>query len=437
MELYDEVKEERKSKAPAIIGVCIVILVILTIMVFAGILYLKNSITTINIDGARNTEIEEIFYIESTSEGTQVYVPIIKMAEFLDYEGFNGDYKIKSEDKTKCHAIGKNETAMFTLDSDTLVKITEDSENEYIKLDKPVFELNGELYTTIEGVQDAFNVLFLHDEDFKNINIYTMSYLVKYYAAQQKIKEYSTEFVDQKAIFEDMLIIEQNNKYGVINAKTGEAILESKYDYIKYLPTTSEFLVKSNGKYGVVAKDTSIIIKTVYDEIKSMDNQNGLYLVKQNATYGVVDTKGNIIIAPEYRQIGINIDKYAQNGVENKYVLLNEIIPIKNEDGLWAFFNIKGEKVTDFKYTGIGCTSTPVANSYPVLVIPSYKMIVVQINKKYNLVTTEGKEMIEGDILDSVYLKSDLTTGENKFYMTSSNNTKVIDIQEWLTSIGQ
>ena len=434
MELYDEVKEQRKSKAPMIIGVCIAILIVITLAIIVGIVYLKNSITTITIDGKRNLEIEEILYIESTEQGKKMYIPIIKMAKYLGYEGYNGDYKIKSEDKTKCYVTSKNETATFTLDSDTIVKITEGSENEYIKIENPVFEMNGELYTTIEGVQEAFNVLLLHDNNFKNINIYTMNFLVKNYATKQKVKEYSTNFVDQKAIFEDMLIISDNKKYGVINAKTGEEVLQAKYDYIQYLPTTSEFLVKSNGKYGVVAKDTSIVIKTVYDEIKSMDNQNGLYVVKQNGSYGVVDIKGNVIIEPEYKQIGINIDKYTQNGVENKYVLLNEIIPIKNESGLWAFFNIKGEKITDFKYSGIGCPSTSATNSYPALVIPSYKIIVVQVDKKYVLVTTGGEELTPENIIDSVYLKSDSTTGENKFYMT--NNGKTLGVEEWLTSIG-
>lgn len=438
MELYDEVKEQRKSKAPIIIGLCIAILVVITIFVVMAIIYLKSSITTINIDGARNAEIEEILYKESTEQGAELYMPIIKMAKFLGYEGFNGDYKIKSEDKTKCHVTCEDETAMFTLDSDTLVKITEDSENEYIKLDKPVFEMNGELYTTIDGIQKAFNVAFACDESYKNIDIYTMQYLLNYYAGRLKLEEYSAEFVDQKAILENMIIVEQNKKYGVVNASTGAAVLEAKYEDIQYLPTTSEFLVKSNGKYGVVNKEATIVIKTVYDQIKTMDNQNGLYLVKQNNAYGVVDIKGNVVIAPEYKQIGINIDKYVQNGVENQYVLLNEIIPIKNDTDLWAFFDIRGNKITDFKYTGIGCQTTPVSNSYPALVIPSYKIIVVQAaDRKYNLVTTKGEEMIAGNILDAVYLKPDATTGENKFFMTSSNNTKVLSIEDWLTSIGQ
>lgn len=436
MELFDEVKQQKKSKAPMIISVCIGVLVFITILVIMAIMYLKNSITTIQIDGVKNTELENVFYLESTEQGTELYVPIIKMAKYLQYEGFNGDYKIKSEDKTKCHVKSENETAMYTLNSDILVKVTKDSGNQYVKIDKPVFEKDGELYTTIEGIEKGFNVLFSHDERYKDIKIYTMNYLVQYYATKQNIETYSTQFVDQKAIFENMIIIEKNKQYGVINAETGKPVLEPKYDEIKYLPATTDFLVKSNGKYGILKKDASVVIKTVYDEIVTMDTQKGLYLIKQNNAYGVIDTKGKVIIQPEYKQIGINIDKYKQNGVENQYILLDEIIPIKNEKDLWGFFNIQGEKITDFKYTNIGCQTSPVSNSHPALVIPSYKIIVVQTDKNYNLVNIKGEEMVPANILDAVYLRTDATTGQNKFYMTSSNNTKVISIEEWLESIG-
>ena len=435
MELFEEKKEQRKSNAPTIIWACIAILVVITVIVIAGIIYLKGTIITITIDGVKNTEIESILYRKTTEEGEQLYIPILKMAKYLGYEGFNGDYQIKSEDKTKCYVTNENETAMFSLDSDILVKTTDNSENEYIELDESVFEMNGELYTSLEGIQKAFNVLFYTDSDFKNINIYTMNYLVEFYATNMKIEKYSTKFVDQKAILEDMLVVEENGKYGVLDISKSQKtyLLEAKYESVEFLPVTTDFLVKSNGKYGVVAKDTTTIIKTVYDEIKSMDNQNGLYLVKQNGAYGVLDIQGNVVIEPEYKQIGIdNVKQYAQNGVENKYVLLNEIIPIKNDEDLWAFFNIKGAKITDFKYTGIGCQTTTVANSYPVVVIPSYKLIVVANDKKYDFVTLNGEEMIGRNIIDSVYLKTDSSTGENQFYMM--NNSKSVDIGKWLSN---
>ena len=58
MELYDENVEEKKSKTPMIIGISIAVLVVITILIVFGIFYLKQSITIIQIDGQRNTEIE-------------------------------------------------------------------------------------------------------------------------------------------------------------------------------------------------------------------------------------------------------------------------------------------------------------------------------------------------------------------------------------------
>lgn len=437
MELYDEDVEQKKSKAPMIIGVCITILVVITILIICGILYLKTSITTVRVNGIRNNEIEKMLYFETTEEGSQLYIPIIKIAKFLGYDGYNGDYKNKSEDKSKCHVTCEDETAMFTLNSDMLIKITNDSEYEYVKLDKPVFEKNGELYTTIQGIKKAFNISFYIDEKYKDIDIFTMDYLVQYYTTKLKIEKYSTDFTDKKTIFENMIIIEDNKKYGVINAKNGKPVLETKYEEICYLPATNDFVVKSNGKYGIVTKEAEIKVKTVYDEIKTIDNQKGLYLVKQNGTYGMINTNGEVIIAPDYKQIGVNTQRYSQNGVENNYILLDEIVPVKNDKDLWGFFNIKGEKVIDFQYSNVGCQSTPVSNSYTVVVIPSHKIIVVEKNKGYNLITIDGKELLPGYILNSVYQKVNPETEQNEFFMTYNDNTKTINVEEYLTKIGE
>ena len=436
MELYDEKLEKKKSKIPMIIGICIVILVAITSLVIYGIIYLKDSITIVTVDGLRNNLIEEVIYIAETEEGLQLYMPIIKVSQFLGFEGFIGDYKNKSEDNTKCHVINKNETIMFTQDSNVLVKIRQGF-SEYVEIDIPVFERNGELYISTDGFQKAFNMLISSNEKFKNIEIWSMDYLVQYYAQKLKINNYSNNFTDKKAVLEGLMIVEENGKYGVIDVINMVYILESKYDSISYLPEAKNFLVKSNGKYGTVTREKTIKIKNVYDEIKTMHNQNGLYLVKQNNAYGVVNVEGEIIIKPEYNQIGINIDNYAKNGVENQYILLDEIIPIKNNEGLWGFYNIKEAKMTDFKYTGIGCKSTPANNSYPSLVIPSHKLVVVEKDKHYNLMTLIGDELITGYILDSVYLKTNIETEQNEYFMTSSNNTKVINIDEWLTKIGR
>ena len=444
MELYQEVRNEKKTKLPMIIGICISVLIIIIITIIFGIIYLEKSIMKITIDGQRNYDIEKVIYITEENE-PKLYFQIREIAKFLNYEDYRGDYKIKSEDSTKCYVKNEYETAMFTKDSDILIRSRGDSDYEYITLDEKVFEKDGELYTTPEGIEQAFSTLLEYDLEKNRIDIYTMDYLNKLYASALGIdiedknatETLSEEFADKKAIFQDMMIIIKDDQYGVIKASTGSSILETKYEEIKYLPATSDFLVKSNEKYGIIGKDASTKVKVVYDEIKVMDSKNELYLVKQNDLYGVIDTNGKIIIEPAYKQIGVDIEKYEQIGIENQYVLLDEIIPIKNNENLWGLFNIKGEKIKEFEFTGIGCATTQSSNLYPALVIPSYKILVVEKDKHYNLITSSGEELIPSYILDSVYMKSNTETGENKFYMTYNGNDKVVSVEEWLTSIGR
>lgn len=443
MELYEEVENKAKSKLPMIISICLLVLVILTILIISVIAYLNGAVMKISIDGKRNSSIEKILYIPEDDE-SKLYIPIRAVAKYFNYEVYRGDYRIKSEDSTKCYVKNENETAMFIKDSDTLIVSREDSDYEYITIDEKVFEKDGELYTTPKGIEKAFNVLFNYNVQKKNIEIYTMDYLNQFYTSRLKLDEdtdkLSEEYADKKAIFEDMIIIIRNDEYGVINAETGEPVLECKYEEIKYLPATSDFLVKSNEKYGVIGKDTSVKVRVTYDEIKIMDNKNGLYLVKQNDLYGIVDVKGKSILAPEYKEIGINMDDYSQSGIENQYVLLDEIIPVKNKQNLWGIFDVKGNMIKDFEFSGIGCTEVndvQASNVYPAVAIPSYKVLIVEKNKHYNLMTAAGEELIPSYVLETVYMKKNSETGENTFYMAYNNNEKVMSVEEWLASTGR
>ena len=435
MELYNEdnLRQQQKSKTPFIMIVLVVVLVLLSIMIVTLILYLKSTILNITIDGAKFNELEEILYVEGTEGNTKVYIPIRKIAQYFEYEDYSGDYKYKSEDTTKCYVKNEFEIAMFTLDSDIMIKTRGDSDYDYVQLDEKVFEKDGELYTTIDGIKKAFNVEFIYDEQRNKMEIYTMDYLIKYYTTALGNENYSQEFTDKKAIFENMIVIQKDGYYGVIEASTGNSILECKYELISYLPNTTDFLVKSNGKYGIISKDANTKVNITYDQIKVIDNLNGLYLVKKNNFYGVIDVDGNTIIEPEYQQIGLNTNTFSENGVENQYVILDKLIPIKNNN-LWAFFDIDGKQITEFKYTNVGCTESKVTNTYPVLVIPSYEIVVVQKDQYYNLMQLNGNEIIGGYVLDSVYMKRNVATGETNFYMTYNGKTE--DIEKMLANQG-
>lgn len=433
MELYNEDNQNKKSKAPVMLGILIALLIIVSILIVTLIMYLKSTILKITIDGADFSDLEKILYIEETESESKIYIPIRKIATYFNYEDYSGDYKYKSEDSTKCYVKNEFETAMFTLDSDTMIKTRGDSDYDYIKIDEKVFEKDGELYTTIEGIKKAFNVEFIYDQAKNNIEIYTMDYLLKYYTTSLGYENYSQEFTDKKSIFENMIIIQQNGYYGVIEASTGKSILEPKYELISYLPNTTDFLVKSNGVYGIMSKEAVTKVNIAYDQIKIIDNSNGLYLVKKNNFYGIINVDGKTILEPEYEQIGLNTNTFAENGVENQYVILDKLLPIKNNN-LWAFFDIEGNQVTEFKYTNIGCTYSKVTNTYPVLIIPSYNIVIVQKDGYYNLMQTNGTEIINGYVLDSVYMKRNVSTGETNFYMTYNGKTE--DIEKVLSDQG-
>ena len=436
MEFFEDkiVEKKKKSKASTIAIISIAILLVVTIALIYGIVYLQSTVNKITLDGKNVSELEKILIIEQDESSSKLYFPIRKIASYFGYQDFSGDYKYKTEDQTKCHVTNEFETAMFTLNSSTLVKTRGGADYEYIELDEKVFEKNGELYTTIDGIKKAYNAEISFKPEERKIQIYTMNYLVQYYAQKLGLEDYEAEFIDQKAIFENMLIVEENDKFGVVSATTGNAILEKKYDSVSYLPNTADFLVESNGKYGVVSKEAKIKINIVYDDIEIMDNQNGLYLIEVNNLYGVINSNGKIVIQPEYPQIGINTSNFAQNGIENQYILLNELIPIKNNN-LWAFFDKEGKQLTQFTFTGLGCTNAKVASSYPLLVIPSYKIVVVEKNKMYNLIRTDGKEIINGYVLNSTYMKTDTENGVNSYFMTYNGETR--NIEEWLASVGE
>ena len=97
MELYEERYNEttKKSKIPMIIGISIIVLIIITVLLIYGIIYLKSTVTKITLDGADASDLEEIFYIEESENSSELYIPIRKIAKYFGYQDFRGDYKYK------------------------------------------------------------------------------------------------------------------------------------------------------------------------------------------------------------------------------------------------------------------------------------------------------------------------------------------------------
>lgn len=444
MELYyeEEKQTKKKSKAPIFIGIFIILLVLLTTIIFCAIMYIKTAILKVKINGVSQNDFGKLIQMTTTNDNkTEMYFPIRKIAKYFGYSDYAGDYSTKSEDSTKCYVDSGEEIALFTVSSNTIIISRDGFPIEQVEIDKKVVEKDGELYTTEDGIEKAFNIIFEYAEDTKTINIYTLDYLVTAYLQQYKLDEKNgpETISDKKAILEGLLIYQtddSNKKYGVMNVSTGKNVLEAKYDLISYFPYSSQFLVESNGKYGMTDASGKIKLKVAYDEIKICDNELGLYLVKENNLYGIVKTTGDVLLSSSFQQIGVDSNSFKENRLENQYILVNELIPVKYNN-MWGFYNTKGERITDFSFVDVGCKESKVTNTYPVVEIPSLNLIVVKTDKtSYNLINRKGTIRI-GAPLNTVYLKTDASTGKNTYYMTYGGTSDITrDIEEFFASMG-
>lgn len=446
MRLIDEEEVEnqkiKNQKTKKIIIITIVLLLLLCSGIIALIAYRVNNPTQITtyIDGVRINDFDKILDFSTDENGnTEIYVPIRDFASYLNavnadfgYQTFKGDYSPKTEEDNKCYVLRDGyEVALYTKKSKTIYKLNlQDQSDEYEECitDKDIFENNGKLYTSVEGIEKGYNISFSYNEKKKVITIYTLDYMTQIHSKALEGKtignygqlEVSARYANCKSIFENLLIVQASNgKYGIVKTDDYTTfVLEPQYDNINYIVDSATFLVESNGKIGLFTKDGKRKIDLVYDKITSMGQDSKLYVVETNGMAGVVDENGKIIIYPEYDRVGTDVGKFSYSGIKNGYILLDTLIPVE-QDGMWAFFDKNGKKMSDgFKYKSIGCSGVRSANNiYPLLEIPEYNVVAVSDEEgKYAFMDTTGNDSILNFLFDEMYIK--VSEGEPSYWMT-------------------
>ena len=428
MRLYDEdqIKQDKKKseRMSRILIVSIVLITIIIIGLICLIFYLINhpNRVTINLNGKESAGLEQLIQISTAEDGnTTITAPIKDIATYFNYDAFNGGYTTVSEDTDSCYVESENEIAIFNLDSDVIYKLNKtvtDAEYEYCHIDEPVFKQDEKLYTTQQGLENAFNIYMYYNVEKKTLDIYTLDTLVATATSRATGYGYTSldeTFENQKAILEDMMVvISSNNLYGVVSYSTGEEILGAQYDLVTYIPQKSAFLVQRNNKVGIIASDGTTKITPNYDSLILIDNERELYLAQNDGLYGVVDINGNTVIYLEYDKIGVDIAEFEENDLKTGYILLDTLIPVQ-QDGKWGFFDKEGKQVTDLIYDSVGCITTNSKSvSYNLLTMPECNVIVVGRDKKYTFIDLDGKELFDS-IFDDVYME--LASGEEKYYV--------------------
>lgn len=428
---FQEKQQNKKKRTTKIILAAIILVFIIIVSIICYLMYLQNSKLKLTLDGQINDKLKQILVIEE--DGT-VYFPIKETAIFFGYESFNGEYSDKSENPSRCYVQSENEIVNFSLGSNKLYKLdlSKREENyEYVYLKKPVKAINGVLYITSEGIEKAFNLSFEYDQDKNRMYIVTMPHLISFYTS--KVLDYgyveiSPVFSNQKAILNDMIIVKKD-KFGVIDIN-GNTILEPKYDNITYLPEVGDFMVETNKKVGILSKTKETKVQIIYDSIELMDSDAGLYVVKKDNKYGVLDLKGNVKLYIENDEIGMDTSKFAQNNIKSKYLLVNNLIPVR-KDKFWGLYDKNGNKVVDFKYDSFGYIASNNKDALNLLVIPDYDVMVACKDKKYTLLNSTGEELF-APVADDIYMT---ISGDEKHYYITVNDERM-DAETYLDKRG-
>lgn len=445
MNLMDGEEQEKQNNGKKIVIGALIVTLVLIVLVIVAILVLKqteNSKLKLIVDGKSKTLPENLMITDSNT-GTS-YLSISKAASLVGYEFYNGEYKTYSENKTQCYVECENELAMFELNSNIIYKnnaIDKLNFDTYI-IDKKVASYGNELYAIPQAIQMAFNIRVIYDEKSNTIYFETLPYLVNYYKTQATKYGYTgicEDFITQKALVYNLLVVEKDKKYGVVSTKDFSTVIGNKYDNIIYIENTKEFIVTNEGKTGLLSINGEVQIGLRYDEIGLIDGQAGLYYAKNDNLYGVLNKNGKVLVYVEYDDIGIDRKIFPIDNIKNNLFLYDNCIPLKK--GIkWGIANKDGNIILNFEYDELGyaeveqimeettgkqnTTSVETAlkdkSINNVVVIPDIEGIVIGKGQKYGVANSIGKIIIPCEF-DKIY--SITNEGKDEYYIEKNGKT--------------
>ena len=426
-------KENEKTKKMAkIVLILIILLTSIVLCVGAYTMYLGSTGLEIYLNSSNANDLEGKMLLK---EDKSIYLSIRYLAEKVGYKTYSGESKSKSEDPNKCYIETESEIIDFVVNSNKIEKtslLQTENKYKYENLKYPIEYINEEMYINAEDLQSAMRITFQYDQQQNKIQMYTISKLVEIYAKKvisYGYTEISKNPLNNISIFDNVLIVNKEEKVGAIQLETGKEILETKYDDVVYLEETKEFLVTADEKKGIISKEGKTVIGLKYEDIMILSKKEGIYIVKEDGKYGLANIKGTQILYPKYEKIGIDISDFKENQVENPYLIGNNLIPVKYKEK-WGLVNTSGKLMTDIKYDRLGYISHNQNDEFlNLLIIPKYNAVVVKKDveekdkkvSKYTILGANGDELYPIK-LDDIYLKMDeekrsyvIVMGENKY----------------------
>ena len=211
---------------------------------------------------------------------------------------------------------------------------------------KIVNKSNEEIFTSYDKVE----VLYNHDESnnlWYEKNVLKVQKDNKYGLINLDGKELLPCSKDQIEVMlgvDSVYITTLDSKKGLVDS-LGKEIIENKYVEISALTDKYEngFIVKNeNNKYGVINYDTTVALEEKYDEIKNIYG-NSMYVVKEEGKLKIVNTDNETYLEDKFEDVkSINTDNVIIKKAD-KYGVINtlgeEKIPVEYDELTYAFSN--------------------------------------------------------------------------------------------------
>lgn len=231
---------------------------------------------------------------------------------------------------------------------------------------------------------------------------------------------------------ENVLKVEQNGKYGLINLD-GNEIIAPIYEQIYTLKgVKNSFIIKQDGVYGLVNSTGRIVVPTKYKEITSVDDEDytkGYITIDENDKYGLISSSGETVLESKYEKIhNIVSDDYFVIDEDGKQYVINksgEKLPLDGYDQITQITTsgiifVKDNKYGEFAFDG----TTKIKPIYESLKEINKDVFKAQLNDKFGLIDLEENIKLPYEYIDIYYNKdANIYIAENSDFTSSIVNS--------------
>ena len=383
----------------------------------------------------------------SLEEGENLY-SITTNYEKIDFDITKQTYnKYLFEDSA---SLAKRNTYESKVYGSSLAIRTEKNTKEIFELSKPLKKVNGKIYIYSEDIPMVLSLRVRWDNPYR-LYLFSLNYLYTYYGPIVSKAGYSSmsgDYENIRAMLDGYLIVEKDNKFGVIGIDS-KVIIEARYDRLFFSQNSKEFFAYANSKVGLIDKTGKQLIQpSKYNNIsildQNLDQEHRLYLVSLDGKVGVVKRDGEELIYPLYDAIGLDSSVQLYSGLKDAIILYDKLIPVK-QDNKWGYYNLEtgelgGVDNTEDKFnlSGFGCdisSNKTSSKQKSVTLIPKelgIKGVVIQYQSKlYGIYDCNVNAMVIPFVWSKIYSDTDNKSGVTSYYMESPTGEKV-DLKQFL-----